>query len=245
MAVVKAPHRKPGGAWARQRSRSPAAPAPHPRSADGTWDVNGREQPLRLLAAMPSAWACDCSKRSGFRCGQTPRQAVRSALSPTHNEFWNILTDLLPMVFFLGAAATMALGYGRAEYAAAPSWQRHSFLLTTTFTAVQHMLSLFAHTFSSVNARLSHTVWLLDYVGIALNFVNNAPAIIFVGFPELSYLWPQWLAVNLLVSTGLVAGAAWMVVTSSAEGLYFFDLLFDFSSPGKAMLSAAAVWQVH
>ena len=246
MVAYKVPHRTPGGSWGRQRSRSPAAPRNGAGAGAGASLLgNVKGQQLRCLTAMPATWACDCSKRSGFRCGQTPAQAIRTALSPRHNEFYNILTDLLPMVFFFGAAAASALGYGRPAYDAAPSWLRHSFLLTTTFTAIQHLLSLFAHTFSSVSAQLSHTVWLLDYVGIALNFVNNAPAITFVSFPELSYLWPCWLAVNLMVSAVLIIGAAWLVATCdpSAEGFpsSLFDLIFDFSTPGAAMVSATVV----
>jgi hypothetical protein len=200
------------GAWAKPSRRwtgattAPAAPAPTTALNDDD------EPPLRCLAAMPPAWYCDCSKVTGFRCGLTPRQAVRTALSPRHNECCNVLTDLLPLLFFLTAAVhTMLTSPG---YAAAPAWLRHSFLLTSTFTVVQHALSCVAHVFNAVSARLSHTVWLLDYAGIALINAHNAPAIVFVGWPELGEpLWPWWLAVNVVTTVLLLGWAVYLTLT--------------------------------
>ena len=154
--------------------------------------------------------------------------------APRHNEFYNILTDLLPLLFFFGAAIyTMAANVrfaipapsccpssgwiasrcslrmrrpAQPGYAASPPWLRHSFLMTTAFTVAQHALSCAAHIFSAVSARLSHTVWLLDYAGIALINLHNAPAVIFIGWPQLGEpLWCWWFAANLL-ATVLIFG---------------------------------------
>ena len=91
-------------------------------------------------------------------------------------------------------------------YNASPAWLRQSFLMTSAFTVAQHALSCVAHIFSAVSARLSHTIWLLDYAGIALINLHNAPAVIFIGWPQLGEpLWCWWLTINLF-ATVLIFG---------------------------------------
>ena len=51
-----------------------------------------------------------------------------------------------------------------------------SFLVTAppgNALQVQHATSMAAHTFNCVSPRLSHSIWFLDYAGIALNFVRQ------------------------------------------------------------------------
>jgi hypothetical protein len=80
--------------------------------------------------------------------------------------------------------------------------------MTSAFTVAQHALSCVAHIFSAVSARLSHTVWLLDYAGIVLINVHNAPAVIFIGWPQFGeLLWCWWLTVNLF-ATVLIFGCS-------------------------------------
>lgn len=111
-----------------------------------------------------------------------------------------------PLQLFFELDYTETRVFLQPGYAASPAWLRHSFLMTSAFTVAQHALSWVAHVFSAVSARLSHTVWLLDYAGIALINVHNAPAVIFIGWPQLGeVLWCWWLGANL-IGTVLIFG---------------------------------------
>jgi len=55
---------------------------------------------------------------SGFRCDLTVWQALRHSLDPRHNEFWNIVTDFVPMVRFQHAQLVFRLSL-------TPAWVPH------------------------------------------------------------------------------------------------------------------------
>ena len=120
----------------------------------------------------------------------------------SHNEFWNMLTDLAPLLAFPAAAAAAAAL--DPHYAAAPPHVRWAFLLTCVGTALQHAASLGAHTFCCVSAKLSHGVWFVDYAGIAVNFVWNAPAAAFVAWPDAAAAAAPWWAAYAVAATALV-----------------------------------------
>jgi len=171
---------------------------------------------LRCLEDMPRGYCCDCSKFRGHRCDLSAWEALSSSLSPRHNEFWNVLTDVVPLLFFV-VAALDTVRVDTAFTASSISLQR-GFLATAFFTVLQHACSFVAHTFSACSPRLSHTIWYLDYMGIGLNFMWNAPAAALVALgPNASEMdvgpWISgWFAMNACLTGPLVALAVWATV---------------------------------
>eukprot|EP01050_Picozoa_sp_SAG11_P010628 SAG11_NODE_1075_length_5967_cov_7.848841_1_plen_363_part_00 len=196
----------------------------------------------RLHQMQQLGYSCDCSKLTGFRCELSVGAAARSAFSLQHNESMNIVTEVAPMLYFLGSMVTFLAQW--REHAAAPAHLRHAFVLTMLFTVVQHLSSLVSHTFNCVSARLSHAMcviccrpfvrvagrdavlfalilcdaacrWFIDYAGIALNFVWNAPSIAAVALPDglSARLWPGWLGLNVALTAVLAALAVTMART--------------------------------
>lgn len=171
------------------------------------------------------------SKSSGFRVDHSWKAAATTALVPSHNEFWNCITDVLPLCFFFatGLALPAMGGYDRA-----PVWFREAVLHTTGATCVQHVCSLVAHTFACVSARMSHTIWFVDYAGIAINFVANAPAMALILYPDLlATYWPAWRRINMVTcSVVLLLGAllAWRLnpaTTESGPGVSWASTFFQ------------------
>jgi hypothetical protein len=127
----------------------------------------------------------------------------------------NIVTDLIPLVFFMYAAVDFNV-FGTL---ALPPYLRAAFLGTSVATCLQKLGSLAAHTLCGCGPTLSHVVWFFDYCGIALNFLWNAPMAWLVawGAPasaasEAALGWGVWcwLGVNLAVSVPAVAGTCWL-----------------------------------
>eukprot|EP00964_Phaeocystis_antarctica_P027763 scaffold15656_cov69-Phaeocystis_antarctica.AAC.3 len=50
------------------------------------------------LAAVPQAWEVDTTKLRGFRIKLTWKRAALSIADPSHNDFFNMLTDIVPLV---------------------------------------------------------------------------------------------------------------------------------------------------
>jgi len=162
------------------------------------------------LHALPKGYSVDMTKTSGFRVNLTWRDAARTALAPGHNEFWNCVTDVLPLLFFGGACALLAHA---DAWAHTPVELRQAIVATSAGTCLQHACSLISHMFTCVSARLSHTIWYVDYAGIALNFVWNAPAMALVWrFALVAPYWRLWLAANVVLTVltlgGAIAGTA-------------------------------------
>jgi hypothetical protein len=160
------------------------------------------------LAAMPEGYSLDTSKKSGFRLNLSFRQAAFSALAPGHNEFWNCLTDVLPIVFF--AAALAVVGTSEA-FGATPIELQQAIIWTVAGTCMQHACSLISHMFTCVSARISHSIWFVDYSGIALNFVWNAPAMALVWrYETFAPYWSTWFAANVVLTAITLGGAVWL-----------------------------------
>jgi hypothetical protein len=181
------------------------------------------------LAAVPQVWDVDTTKLRGFRIKLTWRRAALSIADPSHNDFFNMMTDILPMLAVGAVCAHL--------YSAGPlrptSTELHAAIVTTTAaTTFQHLCSLVGHTFYVCSARLSHAIWFLDYAGILLEFVWNAPAMALVAWPSLGAAgWlPWWGAANALLSA--------VVVGSAAAGVYTFE-----PSSGRSVdITAALCW---
>merc|ERR1712232_1302463 len=107
---------------------------------------------------------------------------------------------------FLQVAATLGAqeDFGCAR---AGSPLHASAIATVLATAFQHATSLFAHTFTCVSARASRVVWYVDYAGILLNFLWNAPALAIILQPSIAGWWPIWLWANLLATAALLAAS--------------------------------------
>ena len=121
------------------------------------------------------------------------------------NEFFNILTEILPIVHFSAV--------GLMHYCALDTTPEDAITLRRALvwdicgTVLQHLCSLFAHAGYRLSARLSHTVWYVDYSGILLVFLWNAPPMSFLCAPSLEHFWPLWLGFNLLVTVTLLVGS--------------------------------------
>ena len=181
--------------------------------------------PLRCLVEMPKDYSCDCSKYYGFRCDTSYTEAALSVLNPFQNEFFNAWTEILPIVFF--SYAIYSAQSSDWAYAAAPPAIRAAFVATGLGTVSQHVCSLFAHTFQSCNARLSHAIWVVDYAAILLNFVHNAPMITVVALgprttdcESCTWVW-VWIFANIFVTVPIFGGALWYTATVRMN-------LFDF-----------------
>ena len=60
------------------------------------------------LSEIPPGYNLDLSKSSHFRVNFSVGQAAASALDPSHNEFFNLATDIVPLVYFSAAALRLA-----------------------------------------------------------------------------------------------------------------------------------------
>lgn len=157
------------------------------------------------LEALPPGYSVDITKRTGFRVNLTWREAALGALAPGHNEFYNCLTDVLPIVFFASSGLVLAAS---EAFAATPLEMRHAIVWTIAGTCVQHACSLVSHMFTSVSARMSHAIWFVDYAGIALNFVWNAPAMALVWrFDDFLPYYAAWFPLNLVLTFATLAGS--------------------------------------
>lgn len=157
------------------------------------------------LHALPKGYSVDMTKSSGFRVNMSWRDAALTALAPGHNEFWNCVTDVLPFFFFGGACAVLAHA---DAWARTPLELQQAIIATSAGTCLQHVCSLTSHMFTCVSARLSHTIWYVDYAGIALNFVWNAPAMALVWrFSTFAPYWHLWLGANVVLTALTLGGA--------------------------------------
>ena len=207
----------PSGAGTQYESSGPEEAPGRPRhsqhSRNGIFGAG-----LRCLEAMPSGYCCDCSKTRGFRCDQSISEAILTALSPSHNEFYNVVTDIGPLIFFIYAFVD-AVYFDRHTYGAAPAHVQAAFAATSLSTIFQKFSSLVAHTLCGCGPRLSHTIWYLDYCGIALNFVHNATmvALVACGVPTdpqaAAPFWWCWLGLNAAVTVPLLAWTTWLTAT--------------------------------
>ena len=158
--------------------------------------------------SLPMGFNWDTTKLKGFRVNMTYWQAFCSIIDPSHNEFWNITTDWVPMVMFFACAA-----YFYAANTAMPAPIREACAMSALFTGVQHTVSLVAHVFQCVSTRVSHSIWYIDYAGIILNFVWNGPSMVFLVCPGTSALWPAWRAFNFAVTAAILTNAVYFVAT--------------------------------
>ena len=60
------------------------------------------------LSEIPPGYNLDLSKSSHFRVNFSVGQAAASALDPSHNEFFNLATDIVPLVYFSAEALRLA-----------------------------------------------------------------------------------------------------------------------------------------
>ena len=158
------------------------------------------------------------------------------------NEFSNVISEMLPLVFFMAQLIDMTLL--DAHRYADPAL-RVAVVGTLFGTVLQHLCSLVAHAGHRMSANLSHTIWFLDYSGIVLNFVWNSPALCFVLAPQSRWTAPFWFAANVASTLLLLSGAAYLVRTRGAPtagsdpegtGTGFFTVMS--SSPSALLVCA-------
>ena len=144
---------------------------------------------LVRLAACPPGYSFDLSKTTAYRIDFTIREAALSCFAPGHNEFWNIMTELAPLLFFLCVAADIAQRDDGCEPTRAADGTCTSQTLhragvaTVLATTLQHAASLFAHTFTCCSARASRVVWYVDYAGSECRTLSNMPSALRTPFP--------------------------------------------------------------
>ena len=135
---------------------------------------------ITLTASQPfveQGWVFDLTKPRGHLVSRAAtvsrsdllRAAAASAFLPSSNEFMNCLTEVLPAIFFSAAAIALAVDIHAAGANDEMATLRQSVLGTLLGTILQHLCSLFAHAGHRLSARLSHSIWFVDYAGILLN----------------------------------------------------------------------------
>lgn len=111
------------------------------------------------LTRVPVGYGVDRSKQRGFRIHLSASEAAASIFRRNHNEFANMITDVLPAVFF--AAATVATCIMPLD--GTPLAFRQTVVGVFASSCVQHLSSLFAHCFQAMSADLSYKVWFVEY----------------------------------------------------------------------------------
>ena len=111
------------------------------------------------LTCVPVGYGVDRTKHGGFRIQLSASEAAASILRRNHNEFANMVTDVLPAVFF--AAATVATCIMPLD--GTPLAFRQAVVGVFASSCVQHVSSLFAHCFQAMSADLSYKVWFVEY----------------------------------------------------------------------------------
>lgn len=171
--------------------------------------------------------------------------AVFSSFLPSSNEFWNVATEVLPLLFFI--AAGFALHWAPRDASTAAIQQ--AVLGTIWSTVLQHACSLIAHVGFRASARLSHSIWFIDYSGILLNFIWNTPPLVFAMAPSLEVFWPAWCLTNQLATALLMGGGLWLTCTSplprvtdaDGAGVSFFTVFLRSPSAVALLLLTCGV----
>ena len=177
---------------------------------------------IPLTAAAPwvhNGWCFDSSKSRGhlvLHIGNAHRrpgtQLETFASNLVSNEFWNLVSELCPTLYFCCQTAAVA-----AAVPGPMTTLRQAVIGTIVSTALQHFCSLVSHACSRQSARMSHAIWYIDYAGILLNFVWNAAPLVYSIEPALERTWPLWLAYNLIATVVLLGGSIHLVCTHRIE----------------------------
>mmetsp|Transcript_9420 Transcript_9420/g.27485 ORF Transcript_9420/g.27485 Transcript_9420/m.27485 type:complete len:295 (-) Transcript_9420:310-1194(-) len=193
------------------------------------------------IGALPAGFSVDTTKSSGFRVNLSWRDAAMTALRPGHNEFWNCLTDVLPLLWFGCACVIVST---TEAFTNTPPVLRQSIMATSIATCLQHACSLVSHMFTCVSARMSHAIWFVDYAGIALNFVWNAPAMALVwSYASFAWLWPTWFWVNVVLTAGTLGSAIWLAAvhkprsTTPVAGVPWQETFFGMGVPSLVVIA--------
>lgn len=119
--------------------------------------------PLKTADQLPGGWPPYPFTVSGYRVNYSLRESLLSLLVPSHNEFWMIWTDLLPLCIFLYTWAAFL----------PPTSSAHSCLKEAHWVfaaAVFCRACSFAyHTFNCLSLKVNRALACLDLVGIASN----------------------------------------------------------------------------
>ena len=119
---------------------------------------------------------------------------------------WHVLVEQMP-----GCAS-------QADEARSPL--HTSLLMTLAGTVLQHACSLFSHTFTCISARLSHTVWFVDYAGESAFPDRSSPPSLLARSRRVS-----WGAAGILLNFVWNAPAMGLLCWSRAAEQFFLDLM--------------------
>ena len=189
------------------------------RSASGLHLVD-----LADAERLNGTWSWDRSKLRGHRFDTSVAACVLTCFDPSNNEFWNCLTEIMPIVHLLLMALELAgvIDLGHDVSGGSPAL-RHAVIGTLLGAVAQHACSLVAHAGRSISPRLSHAIWYLDFAGIFVNNVWNAAPLSYVLQPGLAatpWLGPAMLAYSLCCSALLLwLGATKAYVYQPRAGL--------------------------
>ena len=167
--------------------------------------------------------------------------ATRSIFSWKHNEFWNIWTDVMPLIYF----ANVLLQHLPLLTADSPV-KDQAFIYTVAGTVFQHSVSLVAHTYNCLSMDTSNSIWSVDYAGIGINFLWNTPPLLFILYPSLEQYWSNIVPFCMYYSVVTVAFALYCskvsILGAHKGGVGHWLLAFSFGLPLPAcMLSTAWV----
>lgn len=175
------------------------------RSASGLQLVD-----LSDAERLSGTWSWDVSKTRGHSF-DTPSllHALLFCLDPNSNEFWNVFTEILPILHLglvaLELAGVLDLGH---DLSGGSPQLRRAVIGTLLGAAAQHACSLVAHAGRSVSPRLSHSIWYVDFAGIFINNVWNVAPLVYVIAPSLAITMPRlestMLAASICCSTLLL-----------------------------------------
>lgn len=177
---------------------------------------------------LSGPWCWDPSKLRGHRFDTSGWHAVVTCLDPNSNEFWNCLTEILPLchlcLIALEIAGAVDLGH---DVSGGSNELRRAVIGTLLGSVVQHVCSLAAHVGRSVSPRLSHSIWYVDFAGIFINNVWNVAPLVLLMAPQLARTVPalEWLMLgwslgcsSLLLWYGLRRAATYRPKTEGRDG---------------------------
>ncbi|KAK3286831.1 hypothetical protein CYMTET_5634 [Cymbomonas tetramitiformis] len=193
----------------RAAAKAPVSEIPVDKKASSESLLREVTSRWQKAAEAPNGWHVYKYVKKGYRFNLGWPGATKSVFWSSHNEFWNVWTDFVPLVFFLSITA---FTWSHEVYQNhLDKSQQQALMWTLLGTVFQHVCSLFAHTYECVDVAWNSRVWFLDYYGIAINATWNT------------------LILSLMAHRSQVE-SWWTELTCLTLALTMFGLYFTFQS---------------
>lgn len=180
----------------RASAKSPVSDLPVGKKASPASVLREVTSPWHTAAEAPNGWHVYTYVKKGYRFNLGWPGATKSVFWSSHNEFWNVWTDFVPLVFFLSMAAC-TWSHEVYQHHLDKS-QQQAILWTLLGTVFQHACSLFAHTYECVDVTWNYRVWFLDYYGIATNATWNILILSLMAYRDQVESW--WTELSYLTA---------------------------------------------